>query len=144
MYLWGGQHPLEAASTFTSYWYKKIFGIDAKFNDYSDQINAIKTIIGNDVWIGNGAIINSGLKIGNGAVIGCGAIVTHDVPDYAIVVGQPARILRYRFDQQTIALLSKLQWWNWSQDTIKKNIPMLSRKMDKITLDYLLNVNDEE
>ncbi len=76
------------------------------------------TNIGNDVWIGAHVQINSGLTIGNGAVIGAGAIVTHDVPDYAIAVGVPARVIRYRFDEQQIKALNASEWWNLSDDEI--------------------------
>lgn len=71
-----------------------------------------KTKIGNDVWIGAGAKIKSGLSVGNGAVIAAGAVVTRDVPDYAIVGGVPAKIIRYRFDNDIIEKLQSSQWWN--------------------------------
>ena len=76
------------------------------------------TVIGNDVWIGAHAIIQSGIKIGDGAIIGSGTIVTKDVPSYAIVVGSPAKILKYRFNDDIIAKLSKLQWWNLPHEKI--------------------------
>jgi len=72
-----------------------------------------KVVIGNDVWIGEGAYIRWGVTIGDGAVIGANAVVTRDVPPYAIVAGSPARILRYRFDHGAIAELLRLQWWNY-------------------------------
>jgi acetyltransferase-like isoleucine patch superfamily enzyme len=72
-----------------------------------------KTIIGNDVWIGWGATIKDGVKIGNGAIIGCSSLVLKDVPAYAIVVGNPARIIRYRFSEEIIERLEKLKWWEY-------------------------------
>lgn len=70
-------------------------------------------VIGNDVWIGARAIILSGVTVGDGAVIGAGAVVARDVPAYAVVAGNPARHLRYRFDEATIAALLSLRWWEW-------------------------------
>ncbi len=78
-------------------------------------------VIGNDVWIAANACICRGVKVGDGAVIGTGAVVTKDVPPYAIVVGNPARVLKYRFTEEKIEELLKLQWWNWSDEKIKEN-----------------------
>ena len=68
--------------------------------------------IGNDVWIGLNAIIMDGVTIGDGAVIGAGAVVTKDIPPYAIAVGVPAKIIKYRFDENTIKRIQAVQWWN--------------------------------
>lgn len=76
------------------------------------------TTIGNDVWIGRNAIIMSGLSVGDGAIIGAGAIVTKDVPPYAIVGSVPAKIIKYRFDEPTIKELLKLQWWEFEKDVL--------------------------
>lgn len=77
------------------------------------------TIIGNDVWIGTGAIILKGVKVGNGAVIASGAVVTKDVPDYAIVGGVPAKVIKYRFDEKTIEKLLRIKWWEYGPDIVK-------------------------
>jgi acetyltransferase-like isoleucine patch superfamily enzyme len=76
------------------------------------------TVIGNDVWIGANAIVMRGITIGDGAVIGAGAIVTKDVPSYAIVVGTPARILRYRFAPETVQRLLRLCWWQYTAKSL--------------------------
>lgn len=81
-----------------------------------------RVILGNDVWIGTRAIIMSGLKIGNGAIIGAGAIVTKDIPDYAIAVGVPAKVIRYRFDKPIIEKLLEIKWWNMPDKELKMNI----------------------
>lgn len=79
-----------------------------------------KYIIGHDVWIGANAILTNGVKVGNGAIIGAGTVVTKDVPDYAVVVGNPGRIIRYRFSEEQIRKLNKIAWWDWPVDKIKK------------------------
>jgi virginiamycin A acetyltransferase len=79
-------------------------------------------VIGNDVWIGARAIILAGVQIGDGAVIGAGAVVTQDVPAYAISGGVPAKIIRKRFSQQQIDSLLKIAWWNWSDEKVTQNI----------------------
>lgn len=84
------------------------------------------TIIGNDVWLGYEALIMAGVKIGDGAIIGARAVVVKDVPPYSIVGGNPAKIIRKRFDEKTIERLMKLQWWDWEIEKITKNIKLIS------------------
>lgn len=81
--------------------------------------------IGSDVWIGMDCTISSGVKIGHGAVVGAGAVVTKNVPPYAIVAGNPAAVVRYRFDESVIEALLKIEWWNWNDDTIKNSVSLL-------------------
>lgn len=115
-----GDHPIERASQshFT-------YRASAYFEDASDEAELFAqrrsklVTIGHDVWIGHGAIILSGRTIGVGAVIGAGAIVTKDVPDYSIIVGNPARVLRMRFSESAITALRNLQWWNWPHDKLR-------------------------
>jgi acetyltransferase-like isoleucine patch superfamily enzyme len=76
--------------------------------------------IGNDVWIGYRATILSGVKIGDGAVIGAGAIVTSDIPPYAVAFGIPAKVIKYRFSQEAISSLLKIKWWEWEEGKIKE------------------------
>ena len=82
-------------------------------------INRYQLIVGHDVWIGANAHIVKAVKIGNGAIIGADAVVTKDVPPYAIVGGNPARIIRYRFSPEIIERLDKIKWWYWPQDKLK-------------------------
>lgn len=80
------------------------------------------TVIGNDVWIGMDAVILPGISIGDGAIVGAKAVVTHDVAPYAIVAGNPARVVKTRFDKRTVARLLDIAWWNWPVDKIGRNL----------------------
>lgn len=82
-------------------------------------------IIENDVWIGAKSTIMSGVKISNGAVVGACSVVTKDVPPYAIVAGNPARIVKYRFTPDQIEKLLDISWWNWDWEKIKENSLMM-------------------
>jgi acetyltransferase-like isoleucine patch superfamily enzyme len=90
---------------------RHLFG-QSQFQQYQ------KTTIGSDVWIGSLSLVFGGTNIGHGAIIGAGAIVTSDVPPYAIVAGSPARIIRYRFDEPTINKLLASQWWTLPEDKL--------------------------
>ena len=78
--------------------------------------------IGNDVWIGYGVTVLSGVDIGDGAVIGACAVITTDIPPYAIVAGNPARIVGYRFDGETVRKLLKIRWWDWPDPLVNENV----------------------
>jgi acetyltransferase-like isoleucine patch superfamily enzyme len=89
-------------------------------------------VIGNDVWIAEGAVILSGVKIGNGAVIGSQAVVSKDVAPYAVVSGNPARLVKNRFDEDTIDMLLQIQWWNWPVEKIRQHMHLIcSQKIDE-------------
>lgn len=119
----GGNHRADWVSTYPfsfllDDWPEaaKVYGIPATKGD---------VIIGNDVWIGYGAIILSGLEIGDGAVIGAGAVVAKSVKPYAIVVGNPAREVKKRFDEKTIERLLTIKWWDWPIEKIRENAKTL-------------------
>lgn len=88
--------------------------------------------IGNDVWIGMGAFIMPGVTIGNGVIIAANSVVTKDVPDYAVVAGSPAKIIKMKYDVNTIFKLNKIAWWDWESPVLK------SRKLDF----YQLSIDD--
>jgi acetyltransferase-like isoleucine patch superfamily enzyme len=113
----GGEHHTDWPSTFA---------FKEKFNGHTVTTRSTKgnVTIGNDVWIGQSATILSGVTIGDGAVIGALAVVAKDVPPYAVAAGNPVRVIRYRFTEDQIARLMKLQWWNWPDKVIQKRMPL--------------------
>lgn len=115
----GGGHPLNYVSTSPVFLKERnIFG--ESFSELTFD-SAPRTTIGNDVWIGEAAFIKAGITVGNGAVVGAHAVVTKDVPSYSVVVGAPARVIKYRFESSTIRALEDLAWWEWDLDRIKAN-----------------------
>jgi chloramphenicol O-acetyltransferase type B len=112
-----GGHPIDLVSTnpvfFSTFTQSGVtFAEKDCFQDRED------IIIGHDVWIGARAFIKDGVKVGNGAVVAAGAVVVKDVPDYAIVGGTPAKIIRYRFPPEAIQQLLMIQWWDWSGEKL--------------------------
>lgn len=98
--------------------------VSYKAGEIKDKIRPQKAniVIGNDVWIGMHATILPGTKIGNGVTIMAGTIVSDDVPDYAIVGGVPAKVIKFKHNQVIIDALNKISWWDWSEEKIKLNI----------------------
>ena len=114
-------HTLSSLSTYPFPLFFEEWGLEKK-----DVTNAWDNkgdiVIGNDVWIGYEAVILAGVTIGDGAIIGTRAVVTKDVPPYTIVGGVPAKPIKRRFPEETISALLEIQWWNWSEERIARNI----------------------
>ena len=109
----GGNHTMDGVSTYPFKVFGKSWGTAA--------INVVSkgdTVIGNDVWIGNSVTMMQGIHIGDGAIIGTNSLVTKDVEPYSIVGGNPAKLIRKRFDEETINFLVQLAWWDWPMDKI--------------------------
>ncbi|WP_411681097.1 CatB-related O-acetyltransferase [Clostridium thailandense] len=115
-----GNHTLRSLSTYTFSIFGEEWNEALKPTDAWDNKGDI--VIGNDVWIGYESIIMSGVKIGDGAIIGTRAVVTKDVPPYAIVGGVPAKVIKKRFSDNIISKLLAIKWWNWPEEKIKMNI----------------------
>lgn len=121
----GGMHPLDKISTSPVFYDKNNCFREHKFISTHFGGGEGKTVvIGNDVWIGESCFIKAGVTIGDGAVVGAHSVVTKDIPPYAIVAGAPAKILRFRFDENKIKELLELQWWYWSDEQIFANLEM--------------------
>lgn len=114
-------HTKRSLSTYPFPIFYEEWGLDPKnVADAWDNRGGIT--IGNDVWIGYEAVILSGVTVGDGAVIGARAVVTRDVPPYAVVGGVPARVIRSRFDEAAVQTLLRLRWWDWDRETIAQNL----------------------
>ena len=119
----GANHQMNAVSTFPFY---TLEGWNMDPPATADLPLKGDTIIGNDVWIGQNAVILPGVHIGDGAIIGANSVVGCDVAPYTIVVGNPAKVLRKRFDAELTALLLQFRWWDKSIDEIDALIPLLT------------------
>lgn len=108
----GARHPLEWVST-SPVFYSGRDSVKKKFSTFDREPDK-HTVIGNDVWIGANSIIIQGVKIGNGSIVGAGSVVTKDVGDYEIVAGNPAHLIRKRFEERIIKDLLDSEWWNLS------------------------------
>lgn len=122
IFIGGAEHPMEWASTSPMFIDVTGSGVSKRFAKHSYEMYK-QTCIGNDVWIGHGVVIKGGVTVSDGAVIGAGAVVTKDIPPYSIVVGVPAKVIGYRFDQETINLLLKSAWWNLTDAQITSLAP---------------------
>lgn len=111
--IYGVNHPTHRITTYIN---KNLF--DGRL---SPEKAGEPVEVGNDVWIGYGAILLPGVKIGNGAIIGAGAVVSKDVSAYEVAVGNPARVIKERFDQEIVELLNKWQWWNLDPEELKQH-----------------------
>ncbi len=123
----GGEHRMDWVTTYPFNVMPKTWPTASKIVGHPASKGDIK--IGNDVWIGQNALILSGVTIGDGAVVGAGSVVTRDVPEFAIVAGNPATLVRFRFSNVEIDSLKKLSWWNWPDDKIAENVKYLQNPL---------------
>ena len=143
----GDNHNYKLPSIHHWYW-NKSFGFEEDpnavgGNNFKNKIVSEECVIGNDVWIGSGVTVNRKVKVGNGAILASGTVVTKDVPDYAIVGGVPARIIKYRFDQATIKRLLNIQWWDWPHEALKENRHLFEVELCEETLEKMETVTNK-
>lgn len=122
--LLGGEH---AADRVTTYPHRILFGMAGAGEDgFPDRTG--DTVIGSDVWACYESLLLSGVTVGDGAIVAGGAVVTRDVPPYAVVGGNPARVIRYRFTDEQIEALLGIRWWDWPEDEVRAAVPLLAGK----------------
>lgn len=117
----GANHPMGGFSTYPF----KVFGGAWADKDPLQTTSKGDTVIGHDVWIGNNATFMPGVQVGHGAIIATNSVVTKDVPPYAIVGGNPAQLIRYRFADEIIDLLLQLQWWDWPVEQVTAQLEII-------------------
>lgn len=121
--------------------YCEFRGNDSYFDGVSphkEKVESVKRItIGNDVWLGMNVIITNYANIGNGVIAGAGSVITRDVPDYAVVAGVPARIIRYRYEKTRIEALNQIAWWDWTDDEIRERYDDFYLPIDDFIKKYL-------
>jgi acetyltransferase-like isoleucine patch superfamily enzyme len=136
-----GSHPINYISSSPIFIAKKNgTGVSWTKNDHFQEYLEIQ--IGNDVWIGTRVIVMDGITIGDGAIVGAGAIVTKDVPPYAIVAGVPAKIIKYRFENEIIEKLLEIKWRNFPENHLKDNIHLFQSDKN-LYLNMTIRVHDK-
>lgn len=122
----GANHKMGSATTYPF----NIMGGD--WEKYVPQLDELPlkgdTVVGNDVWFGQNVTVLPGVRIGDGAIIGANSVVAKDIPPYCIAVGNPCKVVKMRFDEETVKFLLKLKWWDWSAEKIFANLEILTSK----------------
>ena len=122
-FIMSGDHKLDAISTYPFPIFGK--GWEEAFNLFDLPVKG-DIVVGNDVWFGYDSLVMNGVSIGNGAIIGAKAVVTRDVPPYSVVTGNPAKVVKMRFDDQSIERLQKIAWWNWEIEKITRHVQLIT------------------
>jgi acetyltransferase-like isoleucine patch superfamily enzyme len=128
----GGEH---RSDWVTTYPFAELWPEASAYPKQTSSKGDVK--IGNDVWVASDVLILSGVTIGNGAVIAARSVVTRDVPPFAVVAGVPARVVRFRFDAETIEFLQRIAWWDWPDSKVREAIPLLLSNPAEFVRKYL-------
>jgi acetyltransferase-like isoleucine patch superfamily enzyme len=121
-YVLGGKHAVDRVTTYP---HRIMLGMEGAGEDGFPTPTG-DTILGSDVWTAERSLILSGITIGHGAIVAGGSVVTKDVPPYAMVGGNPARLIRYRFDEAQIEALLEIRWWDWPEEQVRAAVPLLA------------------
>lgn len=111
----GGEHVTDAVTTYPL----RTLLLRPEATGNWDAWSRGTTTIGSDVWLGHGAVVLSGVRVGHGAIVGAGAVVTRDVPDYAVVAGNPATVVKRRFTPELVERLLAIAWWDWDVERVR-------------------------
>ena len=133
-----GEHPTDFVSTHPVF-FSNLQQCGISFTDNNLFEERKEVTIGNDVWIGSRVFVRDGVKIGNGAIIGAGSVVVKDVPDYAIVGGVPAKVIRFRFTEDLIQKLQSIEWWNLSEENLRAAQPLIAQKDIQLFISWYEN-----
>jgi acetyltransferase-like isoleucine patch superfamily enzyme len=140
-----GKHNYAWVSTYPFYDFYDFWGFEDKLwqkgKPDKEKIEATPIIIENDVWVAANVVFKEGVVVHNGAVVAMGSLVTKDVPAYALVGGNPAKVIKYRFTQDHIDALQEIAWWNWPDEEIKKILPFLLSEDVEALIRYSKNQN---
>ena len=131
-HLLGGQHAVKHVASYPLRSHMRMEGAGEDGNPAKRG----DIVIGSDVWVTFGSYVLSGVNIGHGAVVATGSIVTKDVPPYAIVGGNPAKVIKYRHTEEQIAALLEIKWWDWPEEEIRKAVPYLASEDVDAFIDY--------
>lgn len=132
----GNNHDMDKITTHSFLVYPKFhLGGDSNWKSRQEPC-----IVGNDVWIGTDAVILRGVHVGNGAIIGASSVVNKDVPPYAIVAGNPARIIRMRVEDTMIERLLELKWWDFDDEVIRTNFDLFHTELDDEVIDKMFEI----
>ena len=139
--LLGGDHRTDWVTTYPFAAMRGLWpGVEAPEDHHAGRGDVT---IGHDAWLGSGAMILSGVRVGHGAVVGARAVVARDVPDYGIVVGNPARLVRLRFPEATVTALLAAAWWDLAPEQVGPLVPLLSSDRVDAFLDAVRRVRRE-
>lgn len=142
----GDNHNYKLPSIHHWYW-NKAFGFEEDDNavggvNFLNKLNNEPCVIGNDVWIGSGVTVNRKVRVGNGAILASGTVVTKDIPDYAIVGGVPGRVIKFRFEKDTIKRLQDVKWWDWPYDVLKQYRHLFELEVTQETLNQMEQIKE--